>query len=41
MIWKLDRLGHTVKGLVEFVADLREQGVSIPTLYRWLPAPSR
>src|SRR5438309_11228440 len=26
VIWKLDRLGRTVKGLVDFVADLQEQG---------------
>ena len=28
VIWKLDRLGRTVKGLVEFVADLQERGSS-------------
>lgn len=26
VIWKLDRLGRTVKGLVDFVAGLQEQG---------------
>jgi DNA invertase Pin-like site-specific DNA recombinase len=26
VIWKLDRLGRTVKGLVDFVADLQKQG---------------
>ena len=28
VIWKLDRLGRTVKGLVDFVAGLQEQGAS-------------
>ena len=28
VIWKLDRLGRTVKGLVNFVADLRRRGCS-------------
>jgi DNA invertase Pin-like site-specific DNA recombinase len=32
VIWKLDRLGRTVKGLVEFVADLQEQGVQFRSL---------
>ena len=27
VIWKLDRLGRTVKGLVDFVADLQERKV--------------
>lgn len=26
VIWRLDRLGRTVKGLVDFVADLQQQG---------------
>ena len=58
VVWKLDRLGRTVKGLVDLVADLesklasakrlllagsppkdvaRDLGVSVLTLYRWLP----
>ena len=49
VIWKLDRPGRPVKGLVDFAADLHEPcrdvdenlGVSIPTLYRWVPATSR
>jgi CBS domain-containing protein len=32
VIWKLDRLGRTVKGLVEFVADLQERGVQFRSL---------
>ena len=28
VIWKLDRLGRTVKGLVDFVADLQGGGSS-------------
>ena len=32
VIWKLDRLGRAVKGLVEFVADLQEQGVQFRSL---------
>ena len=32
VIWKLDRLGRTVKGLVEFVADLQEQGFQFRSL---------
>ncbi len=32
VIWKLDRLGRTAKGLVEFVADLQEQGVQFRSL---------
>src|SRR5512135_1133200 len=27
VIWKLDRLGRTVKGLVDFVAELQGRGV--------------
>jgi DNA invertase Pin-like site-specific DNA recombinase len=27
IVWKLDRLGRTVKGLVELVADLEQRGV--------------
>ena len=77
MVWKLDRLGRSVKGLVDLVLDLKNRhihfqsltdsidtktpagrvffhvmarlaqevahslGVSVPTLYRWLPAPAR
>ena len=32
VIWKLDRLGRTVKGLVDFVADLRRRGVQFRSL---------
>jgi DNA invertase Pin-like site-specific DNA recombinase len=32
VIWKLDRLGRTVKGLVDFVADLRQRGVQFRSL---------
>ena len=32
VVWKLDRLGRTVKGLVEFVAELQEQGVQFRSL---------
>lgn len=32
VVWKLDRLGRTVKGLVEFVAGLQEQGVQFRSL---------
>ena len=32
VIWKLDRLGRTVKGLVEFVAVLQEQGAQFRSL---------
>lgn len=32
VIWKLDRLGRTVKGLVGFVAELAEQGVQFKSL---------
>jgi hypothetical protein len=31
--WKLDRLGRTVKGLVDFVADLRQRGVQFRSLF--------
>jgi DNA invertase Pin-like site-specific DNA recombinase len=60
-VWKLDRLGRSVKGLVDLVNDqmtdakiqaarkllesrtpprevAHSLGVSIPTLYRWVPA---
>ena len=30
VIWKLDRLGRTVKGLVDFVADLQERRSPVP-----------
>jgi DNA invertase Pin-like site-specific DNA recombinase len=32
VIWKLDRLGRTVKGLVAFVADLQGRGVQFQSL---------
>src|SRR3954454_6125034 len=32
VIWKLDRLGRTVKGLVDFVADLRRREVQFRSL---------
>src|SRR4051795_10261112 len=32
VIWKLDRLGRTVKGLVEFVADLQERKIQFRSL---------
>lgn len=32
VIWKLDRLGRTVKGLVDFVADLQGQEVQFRSL---------
>ena len=34
VIWTLDRLGRTVKGLVEFVADLQGRGVQFRSLTR-------
>jgi DNA invertase Pin-like site-specific DNA recombinase len=27
VVWRLDRLGRTLKGLVEFVADLQQQAL--------------
>src|SRR5262249_21865470 len=32
VIWKLDRLGRTVKGLVDFVADLHERKIQFRSL---------
>jgi len=32
VIWKLDRLGRTVKGLVDFVADLQEREIQFRSL---------
>ena len=32
VIWKLDRLGRTVKGLVDFVADLQERKIQFHSL---------
>ena len=32
VVWKLDRLGRTVRGLVEFVAGLQEQAVQFRSL---------
>jgi DNA invertase Pin-like site-specific DNA recombinase len=32
VIWKLDRLGRTVKGLVNFVTELREGGIQFRSL---------
>jgi DNA invertase Pin-like site-specific DNA recombinase len=32
VIWKLDRLGRTVKGLVDFVADLQERKIQFLSL---------
>ena len=32
VVWKLDRLGRTVKGLVEFVAELQGRGVQFRSL---------
>jgi DNA invertase Pin-like site-specific DNA recombinase len=32
VVWKLDRLGRTVHGLIELVGDLRERGVQFRSL---------
>ncbi len=32
VIWKLDRLGRSVKGLVDFVAELESRGVQFKSL---------
>lgn len=32
VVWKLDRLGRTVKGLIEFVDQLKERGVQFRSL---------
>jgi DNA invertase Pin-like site-specific DNA recombinase len=32
VVWKLDRLGRTVKGLVDFVTELEHQGVNFKSL---------
>jgi DNA invertase Pin-like site-specific DNA recombinase len=32
VIWKLDRLGRTVRGLVDFVADLQERKIQLRSL---------
>jgi DNA invertase Pin-like site-specific DNA recombinase len=32
VVWKLDRLGRTVKGLVDFVTELERQGVNFKSL---------
>jgi DNA invertase Pin-like site-specific DNA recombinase len=32
VIWKLDRLGRTVKGLVDFVADMQARGIQFRSL---------
>lgn len=32
VVWKLDRLGRTVKGLVDLVTDLENQGVNFKSL---------
>ena len=32
VVWKLDRLGYTVKGLVDFVADLQERKIQFRSL---------
>ena len=32
MVWKLDRLGRGVKGLVDLVGDLEKQGVDFRSL---------
>src|SRR5262249_52302614 len=32
VIWKLDRLGRTVKGLVDFVADIQERKIQFRSL---------
>jgi DNA invertase Pin-like site-specific DNA recombinase len=41
VIWTLDRLGRTMKGLMAPREVAQSLSVSIPTLYRWLPASSR
>lgn len=49
VVWKFDRLGRSVKQLVDLVGELHKPksppkdvaknlGASIPTLYRWIPA---
>lgn len=32
VVWKLDRLGRTVKGLVDFVGELKEKGIEFRSL---------
>jgi DNA invertase Pin-like site-specific DNA recombinase len=32
VVWKLDRLGRTVRGLIDLVGDLRERGVQFRSL---------
>src|ERR1700746_2111575 len=32
VIWKLDRLGRTIRGLIELVGELRERGVGVWSL---------
>jgi DNA invertase Pin-like site-specific DNA recombinase len=32
LVWKLDRLGRTVKGLVDFVMELAERGIQFKSL---------
>ena len=32
VIWKLDRLGRTVKGLVDFVEELQAKGIQFRSL---------
>jgi DNA invertase Pin-like site-specific DNA recombinase len=32
IVWKLDRLGRTVKGLVDLISELEEQGVNFKSL---------
>ena len=33
VVWKLDRLGRTLRGLIEFVGKLRDRGIDFRTLH--------
>jgi DNA invertase Pin-like site-specific DNA recombinase len=40
VVWRLDRLGRTAKGLTSLFAELTEKGINLVSLKKWLDLSS-